>query len=150
MSMAVDNSEKCLWCLRWRDANDFLRPPRNWAFLPLCSFCWGRSINRAELLNRSQATDTGTGTVGDIKVSEVLELGSGDSLKLTVADRLQSKRQDNRYPKVIESVRLNGVQRPVLIRRGELMNGHHRVAACVDLGIETIPFTDDFNIGWDH
>ncbi|WP_194293902.1 ParB N-terminal domain-containing protein [Streptomyces sp. RB17] len=107
-----------------------------------------RAFNLTELVHGSKKTRVAM--AGVMQVSEALELYSGDLLGLAVADTLDGKRQDDSYPDLLESIRLHGVQRPILVRRGELMDGHHRVAACLDLGITQVPFTDDFAIGWDR
>jgi hypothetical protein len=57
-------------------------------------------------------------------------------------------RAKDTYAETLESVKRYGVQSPILIRFEVLCNGHHRVVACLDLGIEEIPFTDDPEIGW--
>jgi hypothetical protein len=86
---------------------------------------------------------------GMIRISDVLILTSVDSHNgLEVSTTLWWKRETDEYAEVLESVRRYGVQNPILIREEKLCNGHHRVAACVDLGIVEIPFTDDPTIGW--
>ena len=60
-------------------------------------------------------------------------------------DKIRAK---DTYPEVLESIRLHGVQSPILVREETLCNGHHRVMACLELGITEIPFTDDPEIGW--
>jgi hypothetical protein len=87
--------------------------------------------------------------IGTITIEEVLDMISGDSPEEgRVSEELSAKRQHDEYPEILDSVRRHGVQSPVLIRYDTLCNGHHRVAACIDLGIESIPFTDDPEIGW--
>jgi hypothetical protein len=91
--------------------------------------------------------------IGTISITEVLEMRSADSSSenpLPVAALLDHKRGNDTYLETLESVRRYGVQHPILIRYEELCNGHHRIAACVDLGIEQIDFTDDPEIGWAH
>lgn len=91
--------------------------------------------------------------IGTIKVADVLLLRCREYKDLpdaTVADVLARKRafDEDEYADLVDSVRRHGIESPILIREEELCNGHHRVAACVDLGIEEIPFTDDPEIGW--
>lgn len=65
-----------------------------------------------------------------------------------VRDILDLKRSDEFYPELVESVRLNGIHVPVMIVDGVFENGHHRVAAAMDLGLTEIPYTADGVIGW--
>jgi len=63
-----------------------------------------------------------------------------------VADVLDDKRKSPGYPALLEAIRRDGITVPVLIRPAgrysSLEDGHHRVAAAVDLGLGTVPWTD--------
>ncbi|MER6602551.1 ParB N-terminal domain-containing protein [Streptomyces parvus] len=66
----------------------------------------------------------------------------------TVQDSVTVKRTDTDYPQLREHIRQHGIRTPVLIEVTDsgyrrLLEGHHRIAAAVDLGIETIPVTTD-------
>ena len=66
-----------------------------------------------------------------------------------VRETLSKKRRDGEYPDLLDSIRLHGISRPILIKNGIVCNGHHRIAAAQDLGISEIPYTDDPEIGWE-
>jgi hypothetical protein len=67
----------------------------------------------------------------------------------TVRDVLEIKRSDSHYEDLMDSIRHHGIGIPVLIYGREVHNGHHRIAAAFDLGLEEIPWTDDSSIGWE-
>lgn len=65
----------------------------------------------------------------------------------TVADTLPAKRRSPHYPGLLTEIARDGITVPVVIRRDPagnpwLMEGHHRVAAAVDLGMSVVPWTD--------
>ena len=85
---------------------------------------------------------------GTISLSEVLTMQSPDAIARgvdTVGDVLDEKRQDDSYAYHLREVREHGIDSlpPIVISFGCVCDGHHRIAACVDLGITEIPFTDD-------
>lgn len=85
---------------------------------------------------------------GTISLSEVLTMQSPDSIARgvdSVGDVLDDKRQDDSYAYHLREVRESGADSlpPIVINFGCVCDGHHRIAACVDLGITEIPFTDD-------
>jgi ParB-like chromosome segregation protein Spo0J len=63
-----------------------------------------------------------------------------------VADVLDDKRQSPQYPALLEAIRREGITVPVLIRPNgqyrSLEDGHHRIAAAADLGLEVVPWSD--------
>lgn len=66
----------------------------------------------------------------------------------TVQDSLTVKRADADYPQLRENIRQHGIRTPVLIEVTDsgyrrLLEGHHRIAAAVDLGLGTVPVTTD-------
>lgn len=66
----------------------------------------------------------------------------------TVGEVLALKRGDDHYADLVESIRLHGITAPILIYGQMVHNGHHRIAAAVDLGLEEIPWCNDSSIGW--
>lgn len=87
--------------------------------------------------------------IGTIKVADVLPMLSANGRHgETVEQMLNQARSNEGYAELRESIRRYGVDSPILIRYEELCNGEHRIAACIELGIKEIPFTDDPAIGW--
>ncbi|MGW7283879.1 hypothetical protein ACWGH4_00010 [Streptomyces sp. NPDC054847] len=88
--------------------------------------------------------------LGMIAVADVLDMltpdDDGTDDCFTVRDILDCKRQDPEYADLLEDIRRNGITVPLFIRvrNGEpwLADGHHRVAAAVDLGITALVWTD--------
>ncbi|GAA3807772.1 ParB/RepB/Spo0J family partition protein [Streptomyces chiangmaiensis] len=88
--------------------------------------------------------------LGTITVTDVLAMwtpdddGTGDCY--TVADTLDYKRQNPDYADLVEEIRKDGITVPIFIRtldgRPWLADGHHRVAAAIDLGIDMLIWTD--------
>jgi ParB-like chromosome segregation protein Spo0J len=68
----------------------------------------------------------------------------------TVRDVLEIKRNDPDYADLMDSVRHHGIGFPILIYGRSVHNGHHRIAAALDLGIEEIPWCNDSSIGWEE
>lgn len=89
-------------------------------------------------------------------IAEVLNLLSPDvepELGTDVRDVLNEKRTDDGYPELLEEIRKDGITIPVLITEfcngmPHLADGHHRVAAAVDLGLPMVPWTDDENLAY--
>jgi hypothetical protein len=56
---------------------------------------------------------------------------------------LETKRQDDHYPDIVDSIRAFGFIRPLTARlvdsNLEFGDGHHRLAAAIDLGLTTVP-----------
>jgi hypothetical protein len=65
---------------------------------------------------------------------------------LYVRDVLDHKRRSEHYAALLEEIRRNGMALPIMIRtyRGQpwLVDGHHRVAAALDLGITHLIWSD--------
>lgn len=84
-------------------------------------------------------------------LAEVLNLLSPDTNPeqgTDVRDVLEEKRTDKDYPALLEAIRRDGITIPILITpfSGDtlhLADGHHRVAAAMDLGMDMVPWTDD-------
>ncbi|MEH0417830.1 ParB/Srx family N-terminal domain-containing protein [Streptomyces sp. B21-083] len=88
--------------------------------------------------------------LGIIPVAEVLDMLTPDDETpdgYTVRDILDHKRQSEHYTKLCDAIRRDGIALPVMIRTLDgqpwLADGHHRVAAAIDLGLAEIPWTDD-------
>lgn len=105
------------------------------------------------------------GTVFDWDIEEILSRRSGDlsgfieeyyadiddDVEMSAVEEisdawdmlLERKREDAWYEDVFESIRENGFVRPLTahIREGQLAlgDGHHRLAAAVELGLSTVP-----------
>jgi hypothetical protein len=60
---------------------------------------------------------------------------------ITVADLLDLKRDDDHYGDVVESLQVNGFLAPIGVHPTErkLTDGHHRLAAALDLGFRFVP-----------
>lgn len=58
-------------------------------------------------------------------------------------DMLECKRADTQYPWIVESLKTNGFVRPLNATtcwgQLQLSDGHHRVAAAIDMGMDTVP-----------
>ncbi|QUE26089.1 ParB-like nuclease domain protein [Microbacterium phage SanaSana] len=77
-------------------------------------------------------------------IAQVMERRSTDSgLYMSWDEMLDSKREDWHYPEVLASIRFHGFIRPLNADLGRgylaLSDGHHRVAAAIDLGMECVP-----------
>jgi ParB-like chromosome segregation protein Spo0J len=86
--------------------------------------------------------------IGVIDVVEVLVMLSPDTEAgegMDVADVLPRKRQSPHYARLMEEIRREGITVPVVIDFSgafpELLEGHHRVAAAVDLGLPAVPWS---------
>ncbi|MDX3759332.1 ParB N-terminal domain-containing protein [Streptomyces sp. AK02-04a] len=86
--------------------------------------------------------------IGIIPTAEALTLMSPDAEPedgTDVADVLDHKRQSPHYPQLLEEIRRDGITVPVVIDYsgpfGELLEGHHRIAAAVDLGLPSVPWS---------
>ncbi|AVR56792.1 ParB-like nuclease domain protein [Microbacterium phage Elva] len=77
-------------------------------------------------------------------VEQVMERRSTDFGRYGSWDyMLDVKREDSHYPDVLASIREHGFIRPLNadLDKGylQLSDGHHRIAAAVDLGMECVP-----------
>jgi ParB-like chromosome segregation protein Spo0J len=86
--------------------------------------------------------------IGLIPTAEALTLMSPDAEPeegTDVGDVLDRKRQSLHYPRLLEEIRQDGITVPVVIDHSgpypELTEGHHRIAAAVDLGLPSIPWS---------
>lgn len=88
--------------------------------------------------------------LGLIPVADILTMLTVDDDEtadcLHVADILAHKRQSEHYPDLLREIRETGIDLPILIRtfqgRPWLADGHHRVAAAVDLGMTHLVWSD--------
>lgn len=86
--------------------------------------------------------------IGLIPVAEALTLMSPDAEPdegTDVADVLDRKRKSPHYPRLLENIRQEGITIPIVIDYSglypELTEGHHRIAAAVDLGLPVVPWS---------
>jgi ParB-like chromosome segregation protein Spo0J len=88
--------------------------------------------------------------LGIIPIVDVLDMLTPDDDETTdcytVRDVLDHKRRSDHYAELLEEIRSNGMALPVMIRtfNGQpwLVDGHHRVAAAVDLGMTHLIWSD--------
>jgi ParB-like chromosome segregation protein Spo0J len=88
--------------------------------------------------------------LGTIAVTEILDMLTVDDDQtpdaLYVRDVLDHKRTSAHYAELLEEIRQDGIALPVMIRtyRGQpwLVDGHHRIAAAIDLGISHVIWSD--------
>lgn len=75
-----------------------------------------------------------------IPLYEVLDRKSGDNFPGTVIGILDKKTKDPWYPALVEAIREEGFWNPIHIDSdGWVVDGHHRIAAAMELGMEFIP-----------
>ncbi len=87
------------------------------------------------------------GLIPTATVLDMLTVDDDDSDDaLYVRDVLNHKRTSEHYTDLLEEIRRDGMALPVMIRTylGQpwLVDGHHRVAAAVDLGITHLVWSD--------
>lgn len=87
------------------------------------------------------------GIIPTTTVLDMLTVDDDDTLDaLYVRDVLNYKRRSEHYPELLEEIRRGGMNLPIMIRtyQGQpwLVDGHHRVAAAVDLGMTTLVWSD--------
>jgi tryptophan synthase alpha subunit len=88
--------------------------------------------------------------LGIIPTLDVLDMLTVDDDEtpdaLYVRDVLDHKRTSKHYTILLEEIRQTGIALPIMIRtyngRPWLVDGHHRVAAAIDLGITTLVWSD--------
>ncbi|MGH3584871.1 MAG: ParB/Srx family N-terminal domain-containing protein [Pseudonocardia sp.] len=95
--------------------------------------------------------------ISSIPVNEALDLMSGEAMVCawgdtnTVRDGLDVKRSSPHYQDLVADIRAHGFRAPVLIRTSAggnrvLAEGHHRVTAAFDLGLDTVPFVTNADL----
>lgn len=88
--------------------------------------------------------------LGTITLATVLDMFTVDSDEyedcLYVRDTLDHKRGSEHYPALLDAIRRDGMQLPININTWHgaphLTDGHHRVAAAVDLGMTHLIWSD--------
>lgn len=88
--------------------------------------------------------------LGIIPVADVLDMLTPDDDDtpdaLYVRDVLDHKRTSEHYADLLDEIRADGIALPIMIRtfngKPWLADGHHRVAAAIDLGITTLVWSD--------
>ena len=93
-----------------------------------------------------------SGVVRWVPVDEMMSWRSCDSAGVRLKEVLRWKREDEHYPKVVEALRENGFMRPLTSYvegfDRYMGDGHHRLAAAIDLGLTEVPVLMSEN-GWD-
>lgn len=88
------------------------------------------------------------GIIPTVTVLDMLTVDDDDSDETCeyVRDVLDYKRTSEHYPGLLEEIRRDGMNLPIMIRtyRNQpwLVDGHHRVAAAIDLGITHLVWSD--------
>jgi tryptophan synthase alpha subunit len=88
--------------------------------------------------------------LGIIPTADVLDMLTPDDDETPdcqyVRDVLDHKRRSEHYAELLDEIRRDGIALPIMIRtlngRPWLVDGHHRVAAALDLGITTLVWSD--------
>lgn len=89
--------------------------------------------------------------LGIIPIATVLDMLTPDDDDtpdgcLYVRDALPFKRTSEHYAGLLEEIRADGIALPIMIRTFEgqpwLVDGHHRVAAALDLGMTHLVWSD--------
>ena len=88
--------------------------------------------------------------LGVIAVTDILDMATPDDDDAadcySVRDVLDHKRRSPHYASLLDEIRRDGVELHVMIRafsgRPWLVDGHHRVAAAIDLGITHVIWSD--------
>lgn len=88
--------------------------------------------------------------LGTIPVTEVLDMLTPDDDDtegcVCVRDVLDHKRRSEHYAGLLDEIRADGMALPIMIRtfHGQpwLVDGHHRVAAALDLGMTHLVWSD--------
>lgn len=75
-------------------------------------------------------------------ITALLQLKTSDSNKRSLPQEIQFKKEqnkDNRYNKIKDKIAKDGFCSYLAISDGKLVNGHHRLAAAIDLGYDYLP-----------
>jgi len=88
--------------------------------------------------------------LGTIPTATVLDMLTPDDDETpdcyTVRDILDHKRRSPHYAELLDEIRRDGMALPIMVRtfngRPWLVDGHHRVAAAIDLGITHLVWSD--------
>ncbi|WP_327259941.1 ParB/Srx family N-terminal domain-containing protein [Streptomyces sp. NBC_01240] len=88
--------------------------------------------------------------LGTIATADVLDMltpdGDDTPDAFYVRDVLDHKRTSEHYASLLGEIRADGMALPIMIRTSNgqpwLVDGHHRVAAALDLGITTLVWSD--------
>lgn len=62
----------------------------------------------------------------------------------TVGHIIQAKRRDGQYQALLADIAQNGKDTPAIMSGGYMWNGHHGIAALVELGWSEIPVTESY------
>lgn len=83
-------------------------------------------------------------------ISDLIGRDSVDFYDGLSDENLDTKRGDIDYALLVESIRNEGILNPVFWDEFTYGNGHHRLAACIDLGYTHIPTTANPQIEWEE
>lgn len=80
-----------------------------------------------------------------MRVDEIWGKSSVDFYDGITLENLASKREDDWYPRLVADIVANGIQWPITMYHDytKFGNGHHRLAALVELGYTHIPVQDN-------
>lgn len=88
-------------------------------------------------VNREQFTVPGKPMM--VSTTRLMAMPSADAPGETVADLAVAKRAQHGHEEHVEKIRLQGVEKPVLIGPSGFIDGHHRVIAAHDAGVQRVP-----------
>lgn len=74
-----------------------------------------------------------------ISTAMLMGMPSADAPGKTVADIASAKRLARSHAEHVERVREHGVTNPIVVRRGQVVDGHHRIVAAHDAGVQRVP-----------
>lgn len=123
-----------------RPRAEFLESSRLGAFLVVAGLQYDRTMNTTPLAIEPPRL----GTVVYWAIEQIVTRSSSDrSFYRSWEHLLDEKRDDPHYPDVLESIRQNGFIRPlnadIAHEELRLSDGHHRLAAAIELGMEAVP-----------
>jgi hypothetical protein len=83
-----------------------------------------------------------------MRIDEIWGKQSIDFIDGITPENLESKREDSWYPRLRDHIFLNGIEWPVTMYKNFTVfgNGHHRLAAFVELGYTHFPVQDDLDM----
>ncbi len=77
-----------------------------------------------------------------LPLDEILDRPSGDNYPDSVIGILDKKRKDPWYPALVQVIQDEGFTVPIRIdSAGWVVDGHHRIAAAMELGMAWVPVT---------
>lgn len=82
-----------------------------------------------------------------LPLAQVLEMPSCDNWGGNVHSVMEWKKSDPWFPAVVESIRRHGFTKGIRVdpTTGWVMDGHHRIAAAMELGLSYIPVEEGYS-----